>query len=124
MTTNYLYLNTNKITLIHITNNLFHFPTIYFENTALIPHNSTIYLGVTITNDLTLTLTQTLTMTAHINNITKKATYHLIQLCKIRKTLPSKTAYLLANALLFLYSTTILHYLLTQLNNNLNNLTV
>ena len=31
------YLNTNKTTLINITNNVFHFPTIYFENTALIP---------------------------------------------------------------------------------------
>ena len=34
MTTNYLYLNTNKTTLINISNNVFHFPTIYFENTA------------------------------------------------------------------------------------------
>ena len=51
MTTSYLYINTIKTTLINITNNLFHFPTIYFENTALIPHNSTTYLGLTITND-------------------------------------------------------------------------
>ena len=48
-----------------------------------------------------MTLTQTLTMTTHINNITKIATTHLIRLFKIRKSLPSKTAYLLANALLF-----------------------
>ena len=54
MTTNYLYLHTNISTLINITNNLFHFLTIYFENTAQIPHNSTIYLGVTITNELRL----------------------------------------------------------------------
>ena len=73
------YLNTNKTTLINITNNVFHFTTIYFENTALIPHNSTIYLGVTITNDLT--------MTAHINNITKTTTNHLIHLYKICKSL-------------------------------------
>ena len=81
MTTNYLYLNTNNTTLINITNNLFHFPTIYFENTALIPHNSNKYLGVTITNELT--------MTAYINNITKTVTNHLIQLLKICKSLPS-----------------------------------
>ena len=93
MTTNYLYINTTKTTLINITNNIFHFPTIYFENTALIPHNSTTYLGVAITDYLT--------MTAHINNITKTATTHLIQLFEIRKSLTSKTVYLLANALIF-----------------------
>ena len=80
MTTNYVYLNTNKIALINITNNLFHLLTIYLENTALIPHNSTTYLGVAIKDYLT--------MTAHINNITTKtATTHLIQLFKIRKAL-------------------------------------
>ena len=82
MTTNYVYLNTNKTTLINITHNLFQFPTIYFENTALIPHNSTTYLGVIFTSNLT--------MTAHINNITKTVTTHLIQLYKIRKSIPSK----------------------------------
>ena len=51
-------------------------------------------------------ITDYLTMTAHINNITKTATTHLIQLCKIRKSLPSKMVYLgyyylLANALIF-----------------------
>ena len=50
-------------------------------------YNSKTYLGVTITNDIT--------MTAHIYiNI-------LIQLWKIRESLPSKTVYLLANALTF-----------------------
>ena len=93
MNTNYLYLNTNKITLINIRNKIFHFPTIYFENTTLIPHNSTTYLGVIFTSNLT--------MTAHINTITKTATTQLIQLYKIRKSLPSKMVYLLANALLF-----------------------
>ena len=82
MTINYIYLNTNKTTLINITNKIYHFPTIYFENIALIPHNSTTYLGVIFTSNLT--------MTAHINNITKTATTHLIQLYKIRKSLPSK----------------------------------
>ena len=101
MTTNYLYLYINKTTLINITNNVFHFPTIYFKNTALIPHNSTTYLGVIITNDLTII--------AHTNNIIKITNTHLIQLSKIRKSIPSKTVYLLDNALFFLDSTTVLH---------------
>ena len=40
-------------------------------------------------------------MTTHINSIAKSTTTHIIKLCKIRKLLPSKTVYLLANALIF-----------------------
>ena len=40
-------------------------------------------------------------MTTHINLVAKSTTTHLIQLCKIRKSLPSKSVYLLANALIF-----------------------
>ena len=40
-------------------------------------------------------------MTTHINSVAKSTTTHLIQLFKIRKYLPSKTVYILANALIF-----------------------
>ena len=48
-----------------------------------------------------MTITNELILTSHINNITKTATTHLIQLCKIRKSLTSKMVYLLANVLIF-----------------------
>ena len=93
MTTNYLFLNSNKTTLLNISNKLSHFPTIYLDDTIIYPQYSTKYLGGTLTSDLT--------MTTHINSVAKSTTTHLIQLCKIRKSLPSKTVYLLANALIF-----------------------
>ena len=98
MTTNYLFLNSNKTTLLNISNKLSHFPTIYLDDTIISPQYSIKYVGVTLTNDLT--------MTTHINSvyyiaIAKSAATHLIQLCKIRKSLPSKTVYLLASALIF-----------------------
>ena len=89
---NYLFLNSNKTTLLNISNKLSHFPIIYLDDTIISPQYSTKYLGVTLTNDLT--------MTTHINSVAKSTT-HLIQLCKIRKSLPSKIVYLLANALIF-----------------------
>ena len=114
MTTNYLLLNSNKTTLLNISNKLSHFPTIYLDDTIISPQYSTKYLGVTLTNDLT--------MTTHINSVAKSTTTHLNQLCKIRKSLPSKTVYLkLANALIFPDLTTALLYSLTQLNYNYYN---
>ena len=53
MTTNsYLFLNSNKTTLLNISNKLSHFPTIYLI-TIISPQYSTKYLGVTLTSDLT-----------------------------------------------------------------------
>ena len=63
MTTNNLLLNSNKITLLNISNKLSHFPTIYLDDTIISPQYSTKYLGVTLTNDLT--------MTTHINSVSK-----------------------------------------------------
>ena len=77
MSTNYLFLNSNKTTLLNISNKFSHFPTIYFDDTIISPQYSTQYLRVTITNDLTLT--------THINLVAKSTNTHLIQLCKIRK---------------------------------------
>ena len=57
MTTNYLFLNSNKTTLLNISNKLSHFPTIYLDDTIISPQYSTKYLGViTLTNDLTMTI--------------------------------------------------------------------
>ena len=114
MTTNYLFLNSNKAILLKISNKLSHFPTIYLDDTIISPQYSTKYLGVTLmTNDLT--------MTTHINSVAKSTTTHLIQLCKIRKSLLSKTVYLLSNGLIFPDLTTALLYSLTQLNYNYYN---
>ena len=93
MTTNYLILNLNKTTLLKISNKLSNFPTIYLDYTIISSQYSTKYLGVTLTNDLT--------MTTHINSVAKSTTTHLIQLCKIQKDLPCKTVYLLANYSIF-----------------------
>ena len=82
MTTNYSFINSNKTTLLDISNKLSHFPIIYLDDTIytiIYPQYSTKYLGVTLTNDLT--------MTTHINSVAKSTTTHLIQLCKIRKSL-------------------------------------
>ena len=114
MTTNYLFLNSKKTTLLNISNTLSHFPIIYLDDTIISPQYTTKYLGVNLTNDLTVT--------THINSVAKSTTTHLIQLCKIRKSLPSKTvSYLLANALICSDLTTALLYSLTQLNYNYYN---
>ena len=60
-------------------------------------------------------------MYIHINSVTNSMTTHLIKLCKIRKSLSSKTFYLLANALIFPDLPTALLYSLTQLNYNYYN---
>ena len=78
MKTNYLFLNSNKTTLLNISNKLSHFLTIYLDDTIISPQYSIKYLGVTLINDLT--------MTTHINSVAKSTT---------------KTVYLLANALIF-----------------------
>ena len=89
MTTNY----SNKTTLLNISNKLSLFPTIYLDDTIISLQYSTKYLEITILNELT-------TYT-HINSVAKSTTTHFIKLFKIRKYLPSKTVYLLANALIF-----------------------
>ena len=113
ITTNYLFPNSNKITLLNISNKVSHFPIIYLDDTIIPPQYSTKYVEVTLTNDLT--------MTTHINSVAKPTTTYPIQLCKIRKFLPFKTVYLLANALIFPDLTTALLYSLTQLNYNYYN---
>ena len=44
MTTNYLFLNSNKTILLNISNKLSHFPTIYLDDNILSPQYSTKYL--------------------------------------------------------------------------------
>ena len=89
----YIYIHIYIYIYIYISNKLSHFPTIYLDDTITSPQYSTKYLGVTLTNDIT--------MTTHINSVAKSTTTHLIQLCKIRKSLPSKIVYLLTNTLIF-----------------------
>ena len=106
MTTNYLFIISNTTILLHISDELAHFPTVYLDDTVISPQYSTQYLEVILTNDLT--------MNAHIYFVAKSTTTHLNQLCKIRKSLPSKTVYTLAIGLML----SILDYCSTLLTNS------